>query len=144
MRQDDGTADLPNYFRKPYGPGWALVGDASLVKDPITGQGIGDAFRDAELLVEAIEAGYSGKRPLDEALAGYQQKRDEFERPMYQFTTQLVAFAPPRIEEQVLFAALQRNDRRSSKSLVVPSFQMRNVLPSAGFSAVVSPRSTPS
>jgi flavin-dependent dehydrogenase len=23
-----GTADLPNFFRKPYGPGWALVGDA--------------------------------------------------------------------------------------------------------------------
>jgi hypothetical protein len=23
-----GTGDLPNYFRKPYGPGWALVGDA--------------------------------------------------------------------------------------------------------------------
>src|SRR5229473_7249205 len=22
-----GTADLPNFFRKPYGPGWALVGD---------------------------------------------------------------------------------------------------------------------
>src|SRR5215470_13182521 len=32
--------DLPNVFRKPYGPGWALVGDAALVMDPITGQGI--------------------------------------------------------------------------------------------------------
>ena len=35
-----GTADLPNRFRVPYGPGWALVGDAGLVMDPITGQGI--------------------------------------------------------------------------------------------------------
>jgi hypothetical protein len=37
-----GSPDLPNFFRKPYGPGWALVGDAGLVMDPITGQGIGD------------------------------------------------------------------------------------------------------
>ena len=34
-----GTADLPNFFRKPYGPGWALVGDAGYHKDPITGAG---------------------------------------------------------------------------------------------------------
>ena len=34
-----GTA-VPNYFRKPYGPGWALVGDAGYNKDFITAQGI--------------------------------------------------------------------------------------------------------
>jgi flavin-dependent dehydrogenase len=55
-----GTADLPNFFRKSYGPGWALVGDAGYHKDPITGQGITDAFRSAQLLVEAIDAGFSG------------------------------------------------------------------------------------
>jgi flavin-dependent dehydrogenase len=44
-----GTGDLPNYFRKPYGPGWALVGDAGYHKDPITAQGISDAFGDAEV-----------------------------------------------------------------------------------------------
>ncbi|MGH3934139.1 MAG: NAD(P)/FAD-dependent oxidoreductase [Pseudonocardiaceae bacterium] len=41
-----GTA-VPNYFRKPYGPGWALAGDAGYNKDFITAQGINDAFRDA-------------------------------------------------------------------------------------------------
>ena len=25
---------VPNFFRKPYGPGWALVGDAGYTKDP--------------------------------------------------------------------------------------------------------------
>jgi len=65
-----GTADLANYFHKPYGPGWALVGDAGLVKDPITGQGISAAFRDAELLVDALDLGFSGKQPLEAALAG--------------------------------------------------------------------------
>jgi flavin-dependent dehydrogenase len=42
-----GTA-VPNFFRKPYGPGWALVGDAGYTKDFITAQGMHDAFRDAE------------------------------------------------------------------------------------------------
>jgi 2-polyprenyl-6-methoxyphenol hydroxylase-like FAD-dependent oxidoreductase len=101
-----GTADLPNFFRKPYGPGWALAGDAGLIKDPITGQGIGDAFRDAELLADAIDAGFSGRQPLDEALAGYQRKRDDEALPMYEFTTQLATFAPPKVEEQLLFESL--------------------------------------
>jgi len=39
---------VANFFRKPYGPGWVLVGDAGYTKDPITAQGISDAFRDAE------------------------------------------------------------------------------------------------
>ena len=34
-----GTA-VENYFRKPFGPGWALVGDAGYNKDFITAQGI--------------------------------------------------------------------------------------------------------
>src|SRR5207244_1178312 len=48
-----GTA-VPNYFRKPFGPGWALVGDAGYNKDFITAQGITDAFRDAELCPTAL------------------------------------------------------------------------------------------
>ncbi len=35
-----GTATLPNYFRKPHGPGWALVGDAGYHKDPLTALGL--------------------------------------------------------------------------------------------------------
>jgi 2-polyprenyl-6-methoxyphenol hydroxylase-like FAD-dependent oxidoreductase len=56
-----GSPDLPGWFRTPYGPGWALVGDAGLALDPITGQGISDAFRDAELLVDAVDAGLAGR-----------------------------------------------------------------------------------
>ncbi|SRR6266498_4336714 len=43
-----GTADVPGYFRRPFGPGWALVGDAGYHRDPCSGWGIADAFRDAE------------------------------------------------------------------------------------------------
>ena len=32
----NGAADMSNFFRKPYGPGWALVGDAGCHKDPFS------------------------------------------------------------------------------------------------------------
>jgi len=46
------TTDLDGFLRRPSGPGWALVGDAGYHKDPVTAQGIRDAFRDAELLAD--------------------------------------------------------------------------------------------
>ena len=42
-----GVVRLPNHIRQAIGPGWALVGDAGANRDPITGHGITDAFRDA-------------------------------------------------------------------------------------------------
>ena len=86
-----GTADQPNFFRRPYGPGWALVGDAGYHRDFTTGLGITDAFRDADLLAEAIDDGFAGRRPLDEALSGYEQQRNEIATPLYEFTCQLAA-----------------------------------------------------
>ena len=57
-----GTAGVPNYFRQPFGPGWALVGDAAYDRDPITAQGISDAFIDAASLAAALDDGWSGRR----------------------------------------------------------------------------------
>lgn len=56
-----GSNDLPNYYREPAGPGWALVGDAAYHKDPTTGMGMGDAFLGAELLADAIDAELTGE-----------------------------------------------------------------------------------
>jgi flavin-dependent dehydrogenase len=50
------AAGLPNHVLQAAGPGWALVGDAGYHRDPITGHGITDAFRDAELLASAVLA----------------------------------------------------------------------------------------
>ena len=112
-----GTADLPNFFRKPYGPGWALVGDAGYHKDPITAQGISDAFRDAELLTEAIDDGFAGRRPLPEALADYEHRRNETVMPLYEFTCQLAALQPPPLELQQVLAALHRNQEQADRFL---------------------------
>jgi 2-polyprenyl-6-methoxyphenol hydroxylase-like FAD-dependent oxidoreductase len=106
--------DLPNRFRVPHGPGWALVGDAGLVLDPITAQGIGDAFRDAELLADAIVTGLSGGR-VDRALAGYRRQRDRAALPMYRFTRQLARLAPMRPAERELFAALAADPRETER-----------------------------
>ena len=110
-----GTGEVPFYYRRPYGPGWALVGDAGYHKDPITAQGISDAFRDAELLADALDAGFSGTRPLDEALAGYEHARDEETRALYELTYELAALAPPPPEQQALFGAMRDDQELTSR-----------------------------
>lgn len=104
-----GTADLPNFFRKPYGPGWALVGDAGHHKDPYLALGISDALRDAELLAEAAHEGLSGARPMDEALAGYETRRNEMAVADYRANLAAANFVPPPPEVRQLMAALVRN-----------------------------------
>jgi 2-polyprenyl-6-methoxyphenol hydroxylase-like FAD-dependent oxidoreductase len=102
-------ASVPNYFRRPYGPGWALVGDAGHCKDPITAQGISDAFLDAERCAAALDDVLAGRRRLEEAMADHQRQRDERALPMYRFTTQLASFEPPTEEAQQLLAAIAGN-----------------------------------
>jgi flavin-dependent dehydrogenase len=81
-----GTAQVPSYYREAHGPGWALAGDAGHHKDSITGRGISDSFRDAQLLAEAVDVGLSGGGPLSEALAAYQRARDLATGGLYDLT----------------------------------------------------------
>ena len=104
-----GTAGVANYFRQPFGAGWALVGDAGYQKDPITAQGISDAFIDAESLTTALDEGWSGQTPPGDALAAYQQGRDRRAKPLYDFTCQLATLEPPPPLMQRLFLALHGN-----------------------------------
>lgn len=116
-----GTNEQPNYFRKPFGPGWALVGDAGYHRDFVTGLGITDAFRDAELLAEAIDEGFSGRQPLEEAMAEYQRKRDEIAEPLYELTTQMVSGEPPTPEQFVKFAlAMQKMMPEGAAGVTAP------------------------
>ena len=112
-----GSADLRGFFRRPYGPGWALVGDAGYHKDPITAQGMTDAFREAELLADAIDDTFAGRLSNEDALAGYEQKRNEAVMPMYQLTCDLAKLQPPPPEMQSLFAALRDNEEQSGRFL---------------------------
>jgi flavin-dependent dehydrogenase len=106
---------IPSHVRKPYGPGWALVGDAGYQKDPCTASGITDAFGSAEWLAEAIDAGLSGRQPMEEALAAYEQTRNNAELPYFDLTTQLAALEPPPLEVQQLLEALRDNPEQRSR-----------------------------
>ena len=102
------TKDTGGFFRQAHGPGWALVGDAGYHKDPITAQGMLDAFRDADLVSAAIDEGLDGD--LDRSLARYQESRDAAVGAMYDFTCQLAHVElPPPPEMQLLIAALAGN-----------------------------------
>ena len=100
---------VPNYFRKPYGPGWALVGDAGYNRDYITAMGIQDAFLSAELCVEALHQSWSGARPFDDAMRDYQSARDERVLPIFDFTCQLATLEPPPPELQQVLGAVHGN-----------------------------------
>jgi 2-polyprenyl-6-methoxyphenol hydroxylase-like FAD-dependent oxidoreductase len=104
-----GTAGVPGYFRKPFGNGWALVGDASYNRDPITAQGMSDAFIDADMLAEALATWLSGEGEFEELMAAHESARNERVRPMYEFTTHLAALEPAPPEMRALFGALRGN-----------------------------------
>jgi 2-polyprenyl-6-methoxyphenol hydroxylase-like FAD-dependent oxidoreductase len=112
-----GTAGVPGYFRKPYGNGWALVGDASYNRDPITAQGMSDAFIDAELIAEAIDSGLSGVDDLEPLLATHEAMRNERVRPMYEFTYQMAQLEPPPPPMQALFRAMHGNQAATNAFL---------------------------
>lgn len=112
------ASDLAGWFRRPYGPGWALVGDAGYHLHPITAQGITNAFLDAERLSEAIDAAFAGRSPYADAMAGYQRARDERAMPMYEMTFDLAQIdKPPPPETQLLLAAIA-SDRRAADDFV--------------------------
>jgi flavin-dependent dehydrogenase len=104
-----GSAELPGYFRKPFGPGWVLVGDAGYHKNPITAMGINDAFRDAELVAGALDDAFSDRRSFDEGMSDYQRTRDQVAMPVYEFTCDFATMEPPPAEMQQLIGAMQGN-----------------------------------
>jgi 2-polyprenyl-6-methoxyphenol hydroxylase-like FAD-dependent oxidoreductase len=67
---------VAGYLRVPWGPGWALVGDAGYWKDPISAHGLTDALRDAELVARAVSAVALDGATEADAFAGYHDTRN--------------------------------------------------------------------
>ncbi|MER7173069.1 NAD(P)/FAD-dependent oxidoreductase [Streptomyces mesophilus] len=67
-----GTGHQENYFRKAYGPGWVLVGDAVNHKDSITARGITEAFVQAQTLTDNIGDKLHEDAALASALRAYE------------------------------------------------------------------------
>jgi flavin-dependent dehydrogenase len=112
-----GASDLPNFYRKPYGPGWALVGDAGLHKDPFLALGICDAWRDAELLATAIGEGLAGRRPMDDALADFESQRNAASAADYDQNIQEARFPPMPPTALALRAAVRNNPEEATRMI---------------------------
>jgi flavin-dependent dehydrogenase len=89
-----GMMSIPNQIVEPIGPGWALVGDAGYHRDAITGHGISDAFRDAELLATALDRALVTPSAEREALRGYHAERDRMLREIFEITCELSGVPP--------------------------------------------------
>jgi 2-polyprenyl-6-methoxyphenol hydroxylase-like FAD-dependent oxidoreductase len=70
-------------FIRPQGPGWALVGDAGYFKDPAAAHGMTDAFRDAELLADAVMTG---------DFVGYERTRDRASQGVFDALEKIASF----------------------------------------------------
>jgi flavin-dependent dehydrogenase len=113
-----GSGNFPNFFKKPYGPGWALVGDAGYSRDPTSAWGIADAFRDAELLTDAIDSVFSGETKEAKAFNNYEKTRNSAVLPIYRFFTKYIAPLQPMAPELTeLILSLRGNQKEINRFL---------------------------
>jgi 2-polyprenyl-6-methoxyphenol hydroxylase-like FAD-dependent oxidoreductase len=108
-----GFPGLPGNLRQPWGPGWALVGDAGSFRDPLSAHGITDALRDAELLARAVVSGLAGDEEQEAAaLAGYEARRDEVALPLALTTDAVASYRWTLAELEELLLELSRGMNR--------------------------------
>jgi 2-polyprenyl-6-methoxyphenol hydroxylase-like FAD-dependent oxidoreductase len=116
-----GAVGLPNQVRQAHGPGWALVGDAGYHRDAITGHGISDAFRDAELLARALDRALDGGTDGTDALASYQHQRDALLRETYDLTCALSEYPEPDRFTELQMRFARAIDREATFLASLPS-----------------------
>jgi flavin-dependent dehydrogenase len=110
-----GATDLPNFYRKPWGDGWALVGDAGCHKDPYMALGIADAFRDAESLSVAIADGLNGRRAWNDAMADYERQRNAASAAAYRENLRSARFEPLPPEVMRLREAVRSDPEQATR-----------------------------
>lgn len=100
-----GTRGVENYFRVPYGPGWALTGDAAYLRDPSTGLGIGDALAQSFALAEALGTWLDGAE-WEPTMKGFHEGRDAAMLPGYRMTYDFTTMPDPPAEDLGVLSAL--------------------------------------
>jgi flavin-dependent dehydrogenase len=95
-----GCGPEPNYVRMPYGPGWALVGDAGWHQDPWSGHGMDNASVHATYLADALIDWWKNNVPETEALATYRQRRNAQSLENYRITIQIAQDARRLLPDQ--------------------------------------------
>jgi flavin-dependent dehydrogenase len=98
-----GSGNIPGYQRVPFGPGWALVGDAHQVMDPWSGMGIDHATTHASFLAEALDRWLNEDASWEEAMGEYHRQARKWSEKSYRRTCNYAADLRPMTR-----AALQR------------------------------------
>jgi flavin-dependent dehydrogenase len=104
-------------MRRPWGPGWALVGDAGYFKDALTAHGMSDALRDAELLARALDTVFAGHASEADALSEYERVRDDLSVEFFDATTRVAAYDWNLRQAQALHMAISAAMQREAKFL---------------------------
>ena len=81
-----GTGSIPGRLRIPYGDGWALAGDAGMVIDPWSGQGIDQGSTGATYLARELDEYLAGRKEWGEAMQSYHKERNAFSLKTYENT----------------------------------------------------------
>ena len=87
---------IAGYQRRPWGDGWALIGDAACHRDPLSARGISDALRDAELLARAIVDGLGatvGDRALERSLETFRIVRNRLSHHLFTAADAIASYA---------------------------------------------------
>jgi len=113
-----GTSGLPGFLRKPWGAGWALVGDSGYLKDPISAHGISDALRDAELCARALDRALHTPDSEDEALTHYHTQRDAFSMRIYEESKALSSYRWDSAEASERMKTISGAVRRECDAIV--------------------------
>lgn len=108
-----GSRLTRHWLREPYGPGWALVGDAGYHRDPIVGVGMTDAIVHAGELSAALHevlsvgAGPAPDPASDAALAAFHDWRDRSVRATYEYSMRISTLEALPPELMTVVAALE-------------------------------------
>jgi 2-polyprenyl-6-methoxyphenol hydroxylase-like FAD-dependent oxidoreductase len=110
---------MRGFFRRPTGPGWALLGDACHFKHPGTAQGICDAVEQALYVAEQL----SGSNP---SLSAYEAWRDARAAEHYDWSFSWGRFPHPEASQRLWRGWASDSDagqdlRDSFSRLVEPS-----------------------
>lgn len=115
------------FYRRPIGPGFALVGDAGNFKDFVTAHGMSDALISARLLHQAILKG------TDAAFERYWRERDVESLPLYFDALRLGEVGVNNLATQMSVEALGRSPALMSRMAAIAD---RKVSPLEAFSPV--------
>ena len=90
-----GAGNIPCYQRMPYGPGWALVGDAQQIMDPWSGMGIDHATTHAAQLADSLHRFLWDDAGWEASMSEYHTQARQWSEKTYRRTSTYAADLRP-------------------------------------------------